>query len=64
MFGKLLGTAVRVVTLPVDAASATLYVVTGGDGSKESRHDDGINPFADIENIRDAVADSAESIDD
>lgn len=62
MFGKLLGTAIRVVTLPVDAVSATLDIVTGGDGSKKSRTDD-CNPFGIIENIRDRVAETAEEID-
>lgn len=62
MFGKLLSTAIKVVTLPVDAASAGLDVLTGGDGSKRSRNDD-CNPFGMIEQIRDRIAEAAEDID-
>ena len=62
MIGKFLSTAIRVVTLPVDAASAAVDVAIGGDGSKRSRTD-GSNPFGMLEEIRDAVADTAEEID-
>ncbi len=62
MIGKFLSTAIRVVTLPVDAASAAVDVAVGGDGSKRSRTD-GSNPFGMLEEIRDAVADTAEEID-
>ena len=62
MIGKFLSTAIRVVTLPVDAASAAVDVAVGGDGSKISRTD-GSNPFGMLEEIRDAVADTAEEID-
>lgn len=65
MFGSLLSSAIKVVTLPVDAANATLDVMCGGDGSKDSRNDpDCPNPLSVIESIRDAVADAAEDIDD
>jgi len=63
MFGKLLSSAIKVVTLPIDAANIALDVATGGDGSKESRNDD-LNPLSDLENIRDRIAESAEEIDD
>ena len=62
MIGKFLSTAIRVVTLPVDAASAAVDVAVGGDGSKRSRTD-GSNPFGMLEEIRDAVADTADEID-
>ena len=65
MFGDLISSAIKIVTLPVDAASATLDVVTGGDGSKKSRNSpDNPNPLSLVEEIRDAVADAAEDIDD
>lgn len=65
MFGKLIGSAIRVVTLPVDAANAAMDVATGGDGSKRSRNaPDNCSPFALAEQVRDSVAKAAEEIDD
>lgn len=66
MFGKLISSAIKVATLPVDAANATLDVVTGGSGSKRSRNHnpDFPNPLSMVEKARDAVADAAEEIDD
>lgn len=63
MFGKLLGTAIRVVTLPVDAANAGMDILAGGDGSKRSRRADD-NPLAMLEQLRDRVAETAEELDD
>jgi len=64
MIGKLLSTAIKVVTLPVDAINAAGDIIAGGDGSKKSRMvDDGCNPIADVERIRDRVAEAAEDID-
>lgn len=63
MLGKLLGTVIRVATLPVDAVNAGLDIVTGGDGSKRSRTDDW-NPIGGIETLRDRVAETADEIDD
>jgi len=62
MIGKLLSTAIKVATLPIDAASATVDVLLSGDGSKNSRKDN-CEPFAILEQIRDAVAGYAEDID-
>jgi hypothetical protein len=62
MLGNILSTVIRVATLPIDAASATLDVLSGGDGSKTSRTDSG-NPFGLLEEIRDAVADTTKEID-
>lgn len=62
MIGNLLSTVIRVATLPIDATSATLDVLVGGDGSKQSRID-GSNPLGMLEEIRDAVADTAKEID-
>lgn len=61
MIGNILSTVIRVATLPIDAASAATDILTGGDGSKESRTDGG-NPFGMLEEIRDAVADTAKEI--
>jgi hypothetical protein len=62
MIGKLLSTTIKVVTLPIDAAAATMDILTGDDGSKESRTQN-CEPFALLENIRDRVAEAAEDID-
>lgn len=67
MFGKLLSSAIKVVTLPVDAASAAADIVTGGDGSKRSRTATGDvfpNVLGAAEELRDRVAEAAEDIDD
>lgn len=63
MFGKILSSAIKVVTLPVDAANIAADMATGGDGSKRSRTDD-YNPLGELEKLRDRVADAAEGIDD
>lgn len=65
MFGKLISGVIKTVTLPVDAASAGLDIITGGDGSKRSRRNGEVfpNPFALIEEVRDRVCESAEEID-
>ena len=63
MFGKLLGSAIRIVTLPIDAVNIGLDLATGGDGSKESRTDFP-SPTALAEQIRDKLAEAAEEIDE
>ncbi len=60
MFGTLLGSALRIVTLPVDAVNAGLDIVTGGTGSKRERID---SPLGFVEEIRDRVAETLEDID-
>ena len=60
MIGKLLGKAIEVVTLPIDAIDAVADVATGGDGSKRSRRD-GDNPLTEI---RDGIVKACEEIDD
>ena len=65
MFGKLMSTAIKVATIPVDVANAGMDIVTGGDGSKRSRnHPDNCSPLALAEQVRDATAKAAEDIDD
>ena len=61
MFGKLLGTAIRAITLPVDIVNIGTDILVGGDGSKRSRTD-GSSPFGMLEEIRDKVAEAAEEI--
>lgn len=63
MTGKLLGTSIRVFTLPIDAANAGFDIITGGDGSKRSRTDDW-NPLGAIEELRDRIAETADEIDE
>lgn len=63
MFGKLLSTAVKVVTLPLDAVNIAQDIAYGGSGSKASRTKDNFNPLGDLEKLRDKVADAAEEID-
>lgn len=64
MFGKLISSAIKIVTLPVDAASAALDIAAGRDGSKESRTADDYNPAAALERLRDKVADAAKKADE
>lgn len=61
MFGKFLSSVFKVVTLPVDAASAAADMATGGDGSKESRTT--LSPLGELEILRDHIADAAKDID-
>lgn len=63
MFGKLLATAIKTVTLPLDAANAGMDILCGGDGSKESRTEEP-TPFALLENLRDRVAEAAKDVDE
>lgn len=60
MIGKLLGTAIKVVTLPVDVAEATVDVLVGGDGSKRSRRHGDINI---VSEVRDGIVEAVEEID-
>jgi len=60
MIGKLLSSAVKVVTCPVDIAEASIDVLAGGDGSKRSRQD-GINPMS---AVRDGVCKALEDLDE
>lgn len=62
MFGKLLSSAIKVATLPLDVVNTAADVAYGGSGSKHSRADNPI--LGDLEKIRDRVADTAEQIDD
>jgi len=64
MFGKLISSAIKVVTLPIDGANAAMDIMCGGDGSKRSRLRHGVDPLADLERLRDRVADAAKDIDD
>lgn len=67
MFGKLLSSAIKIVTLPVDVVSAAADVATGGSGSKRSvrrMHNEAPNPLGFVEKVRDAAAEAAEDIDD
>lgn len=61
MFGDLLSSAIRITTLPLDAANIAMDVATGGSGSKHSRSD---SPLGALEEIRDAIADTAQEIDE
>ena len=64
MFGKLISSAIKVVTLPVDAANAAMDIATGGTGDKSSRADENNpSPFSLAERLRDKVADAAKDID-
>ncbi len=62
--GKIIGTGIRVVSLPLDAANAGLDIATGGSGSKRSRNSDDFNPLSALEQLRDEVAETADEIDD
>ena len=63
MFGKILGAAVKVATLPLDVADIAADVVfTGGDGSKRSRKQND-TPLTMLTDIRDAIAKACDDID-
>lgn len=65
MLGKLLGTAIRVVTLPLDAANAGLEIITGDSGTKRQRTNSATcSPLGDLERLRDRIAETADEIDD
>ena len=63
MLGKLLSTAVKLVTLPIDIGEATLDCMTGGDGKSRSR-----KRFAEatpsLSTPRDAICDVLEGLDE
>ncbi len=64
MFGKFISSAIKVATLPLDAANAAMDMATGGDGSKRSRtHPGDCTPTGELEKLRDRVAEAAEEID-
>lgn len=60
MIGSLISKAIKVATLPLDAVEAAGDIITGGDGSAESRRASGM-PLP--SEIRDAVCKVAEDID-
>ena len=60
MIGKLLGAAVRIVTIPVDIVEIGMDMATGGSGSKASRKSADL-PM--LSNLRDKVAETLEDID-
>lgn len=64
MFGSLISSVIKIVTLPVDAANAGLDILAGGDGSKESRNQDDVNPLAMVEQLRDRIAEAAKDTDE
>jgi hypothetical protein len=65
MFGKIISSSIKIVTLPVDAASAAMDLATGGDGSKRSRtEENNPSPFSLAERLRDKIAEAAEDIDE
>lgn len=63
MLGTLLSSAIKIATLPIDAANATMDVAVGGDGSKQSRNSNP-TPLSFAESVRDAVAETAKEIDE
>lgn len=65
MFGKLLSSALKVVTLPIDVANAAVDIVTMGDGTKKSRTGkDNFFPTNNLEQFRDKIADELKKIDE
>ena len=59
MIGKLLSTTLKVATCPIDIVEGALDVMSGGDGSKESR-EMADSPFS---GIRDGICNALEDID-
>jgi len=64
MIGKLLSTALDVVTLPIDVANIGMDVLCGGDGSKSSRNSDDFTPTAILEGVRDRVSETLDDLDE
>lgn len=61
MFGNLISSVVKVVTLPVDVVESVVDLASGGDGSKESFDKSDLpRPSA----LRDAICDRIKEIDD
>lgn len=63
MIGKLISSAIKVVTLPVDMVNAGMDILAGGDGGKESRMNTP-SPLSLVEELRDAAANAAEELDE
>lgn len=64
MFGKLISSTIKVVTLPLDGLNAAQDIFYGGNGSKRARTDPlDLNPLGDLERLRDKIAEAAEDID-
>jgi hypothetical protein len=59
MFGKLLSKAIKTATLPVDIAESGLDMLSGGDGSEESKESSGMPR---ISEVRDAVCEGIEEV--
>ena len=60
MFGKLFSQVIKVVTLPITIAESGMDIMTGGDGSKQSKSD-----LPMLGNLRDGICDAIEeSLDD
>lgn len=62
MIGKLFGAAIKIATLPIDAANIGADILIGGDGSKRSRKDNLI--LGDLELLRDRITQTIEEIDE
>jgi hypothetical protein len=60
MFGSIISAAIKVVTVPIDIAEATVDVVSGGDGSKQSRKQSDANILSEV---RDGICNAIEDID-
>lgn len=63
MFGRFLSEVVDVVTTPVRAVNAAVDIVTGGNGSKESRRELP-TPLTLIEEVAEVVSDELKDLDD
>ena len=59
MFGKLLSSAVKVVTCPIDVVESVVDVACGGDGSKASKQ--GADNF--MSEFRDGICNGLEDLD-
>ena len=59
--GKLLSTATKVVTCPIDIVESVADVASGGDGSRDSKQASG---GAVLSEMRDAACRALEDIDD
>lgn len=59
MFGKIISSAIKIATCPIDIVESTLDVACGGDGSKKSKKQ-GCLPLSEI---RDNICQGLEDLD-
>lgn len=60
MIGKFLSSAIKIVTLPIDAVEIGFDMVTGGDGSRRQLK----SVMPQVSDLRDKICDAAKEADE